>query len=111
TGAERRLAAATAERAGHVAALALLQQHDEEQQQATQDVQNRQQVVEHNDRFYQRRRSRDNPRPVRPVFSTFAALSRGWVQPRSRAPPRSRGSQLRKPLMKSRISGKSTRFE
>ena len=47
-GAERGLAAASAERAGDVAALALLQQHDQQEQQAGEHVQSGGQVIKHN---------------------------------------------------------------
>jgi hypothetical protein len=46
--AKRGLAAASAERAGDVAAFALLQEHDEQEQQTGEHVQSDDQVVEHN---------------------------------------------------------------
>ena len=45
--AERRLAAAAAERVGDVAALALLEQHDQHQHEADQDVNRRDEVIQH----------------------------------------------------------------
>ena len=49
--AERRLTASAAERARHIAALALLQQHHQQEEQAAQDVQDREQIVKHKTRF------------------------------------------------------------
>ena len=58
--AERGLAAAAAERAGHVAALALLQQDHQQQDEADEHVKSREQVVQHG-RFWKLELYRSRP--------------------------------------------------